>query len=90
MKRSRKIAVQTRVIFLRVLRTNICKEGLRTLAKSLVQMTCSDFTNFLKLTEFSAEQPNQRLDLTNFLKSCEIKRIISAVLMAMRQKKQIK
>ena len=60
------------------------KEGLRTLAESLVQMTCSDFTNFLKLTEFtiqnafSAEQPNQRLDLTNFLKSCDIKCVISA------------
>ena len=48
------------------------KEGLRTLVESLVQMTCSDFTNFLKLTEFtiwnafSEQQPNQNLDLTNF------------------------
>ena len=29
------------------------KEGLRTLAESLVQMTCSDFTNFLVLAEFA-------------------------------------
>ena len=29
------------------------KEGLRTLAESLVQMTCSDFTIFLKLTDFT-------------------------------------
>ena len=31
------------------------KEGLRTLAESLVQMTCSDFTNFSKLTEFTIQ-----------------------------------
>ena len=70
------------------------REGLRLFAESKALMTCFDLTifffilaEFAILNAFSAEQPNQRLDLKNFLKSCEIKRIISAVLMAMRQKK---
>ena len=31
------------------------KEAFSTLIKSLVQMTCSDYTNFLKLVEFAME-----------------------------------
>ena len=29
------------------------KEGLRTLAESLVQITCNDYTNFLILADFT-------------------------------------
>ena len=54
------------------------KEAFRTLVESLVQMTTFISRIFLKLVELQFKVPSQRLDLTNFLKIYDIKRVISA------------